>query len=214
MKTVLQTLSNCVCEHELLLEPFKLACVSLSARELHAVVQNAEPDSAAGVGVAGAVKGAQPCKSAVAAARAVASLCTDSLSSMSASVLLSLVMEPFETDDLKDWKGILDDMKEALFTALAQRNICQRAGVILNKIVTGLDALGIDALKLVPAAIKLIEAEGDLNGQKALMTLLLQLQKQEDPYPQALEKIAAQCADCASSFAAPWISKPTNFPTL
>ncbi len=107
--------------------------------------------------------GAQPCKSAVAAARAVASLCTDSLSSMSASILISLVMEPFETDDLKvacariaarvgfsqlplspppphqDWKGILDDMKEALFTALAQRNICQRAGVILNKIVTGLD---------------------------------------------------------------------------
>ncbi len=101
----------------------------------------------------------------VAAARAVAGLCTESLSSMSASILLCLVMEPFETDDLKvccgcgcgcgcgcnhhvphaltsgyqDWKSILDDTKEALFTALAQRNICQRAGIILNKIVTGLD---------------------------------------------------------------------------
>ena len=71
----------------------------------------------------------------------------------------------------------------------------------------------------------------------------LQLQKQEDPYPQALEKIAAQvtnlltrsrraasfarlqgavaahacllqCADSAHSFAAAWISKPTNFPTM
>ena len=102
--------------------------------------------------------GAQPCKSAVAAARAVAGLCTESLSSMSASILLCLVMEPFETDDLKvcwcchcvalsraltsvcqDWKSILDDIKEALFTALAQRNVCQRAGIILNKIVTGLD---------------------------------------------------------------------------
>ena len=39
----------------------------------------------------------------------------------------------------QDWKGILDDMKEALFTALAQRNVCQRAGIVLNKIVTGLD---------------------------------------------------------------------------
>ncbi len=78
---------------------------------------------------------------------------------MSASILLCLVQEPFETDDLKvpsmlcccclrgvltcnahqDWKSVLDDTKEALFTALAQRNICERAGVILNKIVTGLD---------------------------------------------------------------------------
>lgn len=48
-----------------------------------------------------ACAGAQPCKSAVAAARAVAGLCSESLSSMSASILLCLVMEPFETDDLK-----------------------------------------------------------------------------------------------------------------
>ncbi len=68
-------------------------------------------------------------------------------------------MEPFETDDLKvraaalvwlfvtaatntslqDWKIVLDDIKEALFTALAQRNVCQRAGIVLNKLVTGLD---------------------------------------------------------------------------
>ena len=72
-------------------------------------------------------------------------------------------------------QAVLDESKEALFTALAQRNVCQRAGIILNKIITGLDALGIDALKLVPAAIKLIEAEGDLNGQRGLMTLLLQV---------------------------------------
>ncbi len=45
--------------------------------------------------------GAQPCRTAVAAARAVAALCKDSVGSMSASVLLSLVIEPFETDDLK-----------------------------------------------------------------------------------------------------------------
>ena len=35
-----QTLSNCVLDHEALLEPFKLASVSLSARELVAVVHN------------------------------------------------------------------------------------------------------------------------------------------------------------------------------
>jgi hypothetical protein len=84
---------------------------------------------------------------------------------MSASILLCLVQEPFETDDLKvastprllpfareshplrsapqDWKSVLDETKEALFTALAQRNICERAGVILNKIVTGLDVSSI-----------------------------------------------------------------------
>jgi hypothetical protein len=83
-------------------------------------IQNDEPDCAAGVGVAGAVKGecsapllrllhsvvmllagAQPCRSAVAAARAVSGLCKENLSSMSASILLCLVQEPFETDDLK-----------------------------------------------------------------------------------------------------------------
>jgi hypothetical protein len=71
----------------------------------------------------------------------------------------------------------------------------------------------------------------------------LQLQKQEDPSPQGVVKIAAQltnppppppppppvsrvctavaahayllqCADSAHSFAAAWISKPTNFPTM
>jgi len=214
MKTVLQTLVNCVYEHEQLLEPFRQACVALSARELHAVVMCDEGDGSSGVGVAGVTKGAGPCKSTVAAAKAVGQLCKDSVSSMSASILLSLVMEPFETDDLKDWKSVLDETKEALFTALAQRNVCLRAGIILNKIVTGLDAMGIEALKLVPAAIKLIEAEGDLNGQQGLMSLLLQLQKQEDPYPQALERIAAQCGDLTSSFAAAWIAKPTNYPTL
>jgi hypothetical protein len=48
-----------------------------------------------------ALQGAQPCKSAVAAARAVAGLCVQSISSMAASILLSLVIDPFETDDLK-----------------------------------------------------------------------------------------------------------------
>ena len=43
----------------------------------------------------------------------------------------------------QDWKSVLDETKEALFTALAQRNICERAGVILNKIVTGLDVSSI-----------------------------------------------------------------------
>ncbi len=43
-------------------------------------------------------------------------------------------------DDVhQDWKSILDVTKEALFTALAQRNVCERAGIILNKVVTGLD---------------------------------------------------------------------------
>ena len=44
MKTVLQTLVNCVYEHDQLLEPFRNACVALSARELHAVVMCDEPD--------------------------------------------------------------------------------------------------------------------------------------------------------------------------
>ena len=89
-------------------------------------------------------------------------MCKENLSSMSASILLCLVQEPLETDDLKvactsavvcapvspaaplqDWKSVLDETKEALFTALAQRNICERAGVILNKIVTGLDVSSI-----------------------------------------------------------------------
>ncbi len=37
----------------------------------------------------------------MAAARAVSGLCKENLSSMSASILLCLVQEPFETDDLK-----------------------------------------------------------------------------------------------------------------
>lgn len=42
-----QTLSSCVYDHEQLLEPFKLASVSLSARELTAVVSAPRPRFAA-----------------------------------------------------------------------------------------------------------------------------------------------------------------------